>query len=249
MSRHACKIAVVTGGDGTIGREIARALAADGAKVAVVAHSAAGCEQAAEEINAGFPVAATGYAVDVADFAAVHDLVRRIAEELGPVSILVHHAGETCEGPLMPETQENSDPNKPGVQLKGAFNIVKACMRMLMKAQDPRIIHVTPALGLIGGVQATRDAAGKAGLIAFTKAVARELSGRGVTCNAVVPGCITTAMPAMLPQAACDAALRQIPLGTFGTPRDIAALVAFLASPAARYITGQIIAVDGGMTL
>ena len=249
MSRHACKIAVVTGGDGAIGREIARALAADGARVAVVARSASGCGQAAEEINAGFPEAATGYAVDLADHAAVHDLVRRIGEELGPVSILVHHAGEIRGDPQQPMTEENVDPNKPGTQLKGAFNTVKACMRMLMKAHDPRIIIITPALGLTGNTGATRDAAGKAGLIAFTKAVARELSGRGVTCNAVVPGYITPGMTGEPPQAARDAVLTEIPLGTFGEPRDIATLVAFLAGPAARYITGQVIAVDGGVTL
>ena len=245
MSRHARKIAVVTGGDSGIGREIARALAADGARVAVVAGSAAGCAKAAEYINAGFPGAATGYAVDVADHAAVHDLVRRMGEELGPVCILIHHAGETCGDTPPPMTQEVCD-SKPGTHLKGAFNIVKACQRMLMKAQDPRIIHITPGIGVTGRA---RDAAGTAGLIAFTKAVARELSGRGVTCNAVVPGCVTTDMTSELDPAVRHAMLARIPLGSFGEARDIAAVVAFLASPAARHITGQVIAVDGGMSL
>ncbi|MCX6864926.1 MAG: SDR family oxidoreductase [Verrucomicrobia bacterium] len=249
MSHHACKIAVVTGGDSAIGREIARALAADGARVAVVARSAAGCEKTAEEINAGFAGAATGYAVDVADHAAVHDLVRRIGEELGPVSILVYQAEETCGSSRVSMAEEDLDPGNPGSHLKGAFNTVKACMRMLMKAQDPRIINLTSVIGLMGHDRLTHDCASKTGLIAFTKAIARELSGRGVTCNAVVPGCINTDMSGQLPQAVKDAVLTRIPLGKFCEPRDIAALVAFLASPAAHYITGQIIAVDGGMTL
>ena len=133
--------------------------------------------------------------------------------------------------------------------LKGAFNTVKAFMRGLMKAEDPRIINIASVIGLIGNAGQTNYSASKAGLIGFTKAVARELAGRSVTCNAVAPGFITTDMTDELSDAVKEAVLAKIPLGTFGQTTDIADLVAYLASPAARYITGQVIAVDGGMTM
>ena len=133
--------------------------------------------------------------------------------------------------------------------LKGAFNTVKAFMRVLMKAEDPRIINIASNIGLIGNAGQTNYAASKAGLIGFTKSLARELSGRKVTCNAVAPGFITTDMTDELSETIKKAVLEKIPLGSFGETKDIAEIVAFLASPAARYITGQVIAVDGGMTM
>ena len=248
MQRFANKTAVVTGGGRGIGQEIARALAAEGAKVAVVSRSAASCGKAAEEINAEYPGAATAYAVDVADHAAVQELAKRISEELGPVNILVNNAGVTRDGLLMRMKEEDWD-TVLDTNLKGAFNTVKAFMRVLMKAEDPRIINIASVIGLIGNAGQTNYSASKAGLIGFTKAVARELAGRALTCNAVAPGFITTDMTADLPQAVRDAVLQKIPLGSFGNTADIAAVVTFLASPAARYITGQVIAVDGGMTM
>ena len=248
MSRFANKIAVVTGGGRGIGQEIARALAAEGAKVAVVSRSAASCGKAAEEINACYPGAATAYAVDVADHAAVQELAKKIGEELGPVNILVNNAGVTRDGLLMRMKEEDWD-TVLDTNLKGAFNTVKAFMRVLMKAEDPRIINIASVIGLIGNAGQTNYAASKAGLIGFTKAVARELAGRGVTCNAVAPGFITTDMTDELPQAVKETVLAKIPLGSFGATQDIATMVSFLASPAARYITGQVIAVDGGMTM
>lgn len=248
MSRFANTIAVVTGGGRGIGQEIARALAAEGAKVAVVSRSAASCGKAAAEINASYPGAATAYAVDVADHAAVQELAKMIGEELGPVNILVNNAGVTRDGLLMRMKEEDWD-TVLDTNLKGAFNTVKAFMRVLMKAEDPRIINIASVIGLIGNAGQTNYAASKAGLIGFTKAVARELAGRGVTCNAVAPGFITTDMTDELPQAVKEAVLAKIPLGTFGATQDIATMVTFLASPAARYVTGQVIAVDGGMTM
>jgi len=248
MSRFANKIAVVTGGGRGIGQEIARALAAEGAKVAVVSRSAASCGKAAQEINAVFSGAATAYAVDVADHAAVQDLAKQIGEELGVVNILVNNAGVTRDGLLMRMKEDDWDA-VIDTNLKGAFNTVKAFMRVLMKADDPRIINIASVIGLIGNAGQTNYSASKAGLIGFTKAVARELAGRGVTCNAVAPGFITTDMTEELPQAVKEAVLAKIPLGSFGATQDIAAMVAYLASPAARYITGQVIAVDGGMTM
>lgn len=248
MQSLANKIAVVTGGGRGIGQEIARALAAEGAKIAVVSRSEASCGSAAEAINADFPGAARAYAVDVSDHAAVQELAKKIGEELGPVNILVNNAGVTRDGLLMRMKEEDWD-TVLDTNLKGAFNTVKAFMRVLMKAEDPRIINIASVIGLIGNAGQANYSASKAGLIGFTKAVARELAGRGVTCNAVAPGFITTDMTGDLPQAIKDAVIGKIPLGSFGETADIANVVAFLASPAARYITGQVIAVDGGMTM
>lgn len=248
MSRFTNKVAVVTGGGRGIGQEIARTLAAEGAKVAVVSRSASSCGKAAEEINALFPGATTAYAVDVADHAAVQELAKKIGEELGTVNILINNAGVTRDGLLMRMKEEDWD-TVIDTNLKGAFNTVKAFMRVLMKAEDPRIINIASVIGLIGNAGQTNYSASKAGLIGFTKAVARELAGRSVTCNAIAPGFITTDMTDELPQAVKDAVIGKIPLATFGNTRDIAEAVAFLASPAARYITGQVLAVDGGMTM
>ncbi len=248
MQDFANKVAVVTGAGRGIGQEIARALAAGGAKVAVVSRSAASCGKAAEEINADFPEAATAYAVDVSDHAAVQDLAKRIGEEMGAVSILVNNAGVTRDGLLMRMKEEDWD-TVVDTNLKGAFNTVKAFMRPLMKAEDARIINIASVVGLIGNAGQANYSASKAGLIGFTKAVARELSGRAVTCNAVAPGFITTDMTGELSQTIRDAVVAKIPLGGFGETKDIAAAVVFLASPAARYITGQVLAVDGGMTM
>jgi 3-oxoacyl-[acyl-carrier protein] reductase len=248
MSRFANKVAVVTGGGRGIGQEIARTLAAEGARVAVVSRSAASCGKAAEEINAEFPGAATAYAVDVADHAAVQELAKQITDEMGTVNILVNNAGVTRDGLLMRMKEEDWD-TVLDTNLKGAFNTVKGFMRVLMKAEDPRIINIASVIGLIGNAGQTNYSASKAGLIGFTKAVARELAGRNVTCNAIAPGFITTDMTDELPQAIKDAVIAKIPLGSFGDTKDIAAAVAFIASKEARYITGQVIAVDGGMTM
>lgn len=248
MSRFANKIAVVTGGGRGIGQEIARRFAAEGAVVAVVSRSESSCGKAAEEINAEFPGAARAYAVDVADHDAVQELAKKIADELGQVNILVNNAGVTRDTLLMRMKEEDWD-TVLDTNLKGAFNTVKAFMRPLMKAADPRIINIASVIGLIGNAGQANYSASKAGLIGFTKAVARELAGRSVTCNAVAPGFITTDMTDELPENVKEAVMAKIPLGGFGETTDIAEVVAFLASPAARYITGQVIAVDGGMTM
>ena len=248
MSRFANKVAVVTGGGRGIGQEIARTLAEEGAKVAVVSRSASSCGKAAEEINAEFPGAATAYAVDVSDHSAVQELAKKITEEMGAVNILVNNAGVTRDTLLMRMKEEDWD-TVLDTNLKGAFNTVKGFMRGMMKAEDARIINIASVIGLIGNAGQTNYSASKAGLIGFTKAVARELAGRAVTCNAVAPGFITTDMTDDLPQAVKDAVIAKIPLASFGETKDIAAAVAFLASKEARYITGQVLAVDGGMTM
>jgi 3-oxoacyl-[acyl-carrier protein] reductase len=239
---------VVTGGGRGIGQEIARKLASEGAKVAVVSRSESSCGKAAEEINAEFPGAAVAYAVDVSSHEAVMDLAEKISSELGQVNILVNNAGVTRDTLIMRMKEEDWD-TVLETNLKGAFNTVKAFMRPLMKAEDARIINIASVIGLIGNAGQANYSASKAGLIGFTKAVARELAGRAVTCNAIAPGFITTDMTDELPQAVKDAVIAKIPLGSFGTTKDIAEVVAFIASAEARYITGQVIAVDGGMTM
>jgi 3-oxoacyl-[acyl-carrier protein] reductase len=186
--------------------------------------------------------------VDVADHEAVQAVAKQILDELGGVNILVNNAGITRDGLLMRMKEEDWD-TVIDTNLKGAFNTVKAFMRPLMKAENPRIINIASVIGLIGNAGQANYSASKAGLIGFTKAVARELAGRAVTCNAVAPGFITTDMTDELPAAVREAVIGKIPLASFGEPRDIAKTVAFLASPAARYITGQVLAVDGGMTM
>jgi 3-oxoacyl-[acyl-carrier protein] reductase len=248
MQRFANKTAVVTGAGRGIGQEIAKALAAEGAKVAVVSRSESSCAKAAEEINALYPGSATAYAVDVADHAAVQELAKKIGDELGAVHILVNNAGVTRDGLLMRMKEDDWD-TVLDTNLKGAFNTVKGFMRVLMKAEDARIINIASVIGLIGNAGQTNYSASKAGLIGFTKAVARELAGRKVTCNAIAPGFITTDMTDELSEAIRAEVLKKIPLGDFGRTEDIAQAVLFLASPAARYITGQVLAVDGGMTM
>ncbi len=242
------KIIVVTGAGRGIGQDIARNFAAQGAKVAVVSRSPGSCGKAAEEINGEFKDSCKAYPVDIADHNAVLELAKTIGEELGPVNILVNNAGITKDGLLMRMKEEDWDAVLD-TNLKGAFNTVKAFMRPLMKGENSRIINIASVIGLIGNAGQANYSASKAGLIGFTKAVARELAGRAVTCNAIAPGFITTDMTDKLSDDVKQAIIGKIPMASFGTTFDIAETVAFLASPAARYITGQVLAVDGGMTM
>ncbi len=248
MSDFEGKTVVVTGGGRGIGAAIARRFAQQGARVAVISRSESSCGPTAEAINADHPGTATAYPVDIADHAAVQELGKRIVEEMGGVNVLVNNAGITRDGLLMRMKEEDWNAVLD-TNLKGAFNTVKAFQRSLMRAADPRIINISSVIGLIGNPGQTNYAASKAGLIGFTKAVARELAGRKVACNAVAPGFITTEMTEQLPEKLRDDILSKIPLGEFGSVGDIASLVLYLASPAARYITGQVIAIDGGMTM
>jgi 3-oxoacyl-[acyl-carrier protein] reductase len=242
------KVAVVTGGGRGIGGSIAKALAERGARVAVVSRSEGSCGKTAAEINAAHPDAAKAYAVDVSDHEAVAALGKQVIADFGGVNILVNNAGVTRDGLLM-RMKEEDWMTVLDTNLKGAFNTVKAFMRPLMKAEDPRIINIASVIGLIGNAGQANYAASKAGLIGFTKSVARELAGKKVTCNAIAPGFITTDMTDVLSDEIREGIKAKVPLGDFGQVEDISNLVVFLAGPGARYITGQVLAVDGGMTM
>ena len=242
------KVVVVTGGGRGIGGSIAKAFAARGARVAVISRSESSCGRTADEINAAHPGAAKAYAVDVADHDAVQELGKQVLADFGTVDILVNNAGVTRDGLLM-RMKEEDWTTVLDTNLKGAFNTVKAFMRPIMKSEQGRIINIASVIGLMGNAGQANYAASKAGLIGFTKSVARELAGKGVTSNAVAPGFITTDMTDALPEALREGILAKIPLGGFGEVEDVMNLVVFLAGPGARYITGQVIAVDGGMTM
>ncbi|MEY3479960.1 MAG: 3-oxoacyl-[acyl-carrier-protein] reductase [Verrucomicrobiota bacterium] len=240
--------AVVTGAGRGIGEAIAKKLADGGAKVAVVSRTEANAAKTAEAINASHPGAAKAYAVDVSDFNAVQELADVIIKDLGKVDILVNNAGVTRDGLSMRMSSDDWD-IVVDTNLKGAFNFIRAVQRPMAKQRSGRIINISSVSGIMGNAGQANYAASKAGLIGLTKTIARELSGRGVTVNAVAPGFIQTDMTDALPESIRTAVVERIPLGRFGAPEDIASAVAFLAGAEAAYITGQTLVVDGGMVM
>ncbi len=248
MGKLQDKVAVVTGAGRGIGKAIAERFAAEGAKVAVISRTEANAQSAADAINAAHPGAAKAYAVDVADATATAELGKKLLEDFGKVEILVNNAGVTKDGLLLRMSEEDWDAVLD-TNLKGAFNMVKAVQRSILKQKGARIINISSVIGLIGNAGQANYAASKAGLIGFTKSLAREFAGRGVTANAIAPGFITTDMTHVLNDQLKEEILKKIPLGDFGNADDIANTAMFLASDDGRYITGQVIAVDGGMVM
>jgi len=242
------KVAVVTGAGRGIGAAIAHRLAAEGARLAVVSRTEANAAATADAINERTAEAARAYAVDMADGEAVAAAAKQITADFGKVDILVNNAGVTRDGLTMRMSEEDWDVVLD-TNLKGAFHAVKAFQRSLLRQKDARIINVASVIGMIGNAGQANYAASKGGLIALTKSLAREFAGRGVTVNAIAPGFIKTDMTAVLTDAQRDGVLRQIPLGFLGTADDIAHAAAYLASPGARYVTGQVLVVDGGMVM
>lgn len=242
------KIAVVTGASRGIGREIAVTLASQGAVVVVNYNgSAAKAEEVVKEIEeAGGKAEAVQ--CNVSEFDKAAELITYVVGKYGKLDILVNNAGITRDNLLMKMGEEDFDA-VINTNLKGAFNCIKHVSRQMLKQRGGRIINISSVSGVIGNAGQANYCASKAGLIGLTKSVARELASRGITSNAVAPGFIATEMTDVLSDAVKAAATEQIPMKHFGTTKDIANTVAFLASDAAGYITGQVISVDGGMAM
>ena len=247
MSQLTNQIAVVTGAGRGIGRAIALKYAAEGADVVCVSRTQENSDKVANEIRA-LGRKAWAYGVDVADAAAVNAAVEKILAETGKVDILVNNAGVTRDGLLMRMSDGDWD-TVLDTNLKGAFLVTKAFSRAMIRQRAGRIINLSSVIGLIGNAGQCNYAASKAGLIGFTQSAARELASRGITVNAIAPGFIETDMTSGLKEEMRAALLKQIPLGLFGQAEDIAGAALFLAGPAARYITGQVLTVDGGMVM
>ena len=242
------KTAVVTGGSRGIGRAVAVALAAEGSGVAVVfaGNTAAAAETVRIIENAG----GTAVAVqcDVADEAAVADMIKKVQEKFGSVDILVNNAGITRDGLLM--RMKSDDWNAViNTNLTGVYNCTKGVTKMMMKQRNGSIINMTSVVGETGNAGQANYAAAKAGVIGFTKSVAKELASRGIRVNAVAPGCIDTDMTAVLSDAVKEEMIKTIPLGRTAAPEEVAQVVVFLASDREGYITGQTLNVDGGMVM
>ncbi len=242
------QVVIVTGAGRGIGHAIAIRLASEGARVASVSRTEANAQRTANEINATRADAAKAYAVDVSDHVAVQQVGARILEEFGRVDILVNNAGVTRDGLSMRMSIDDWD-TVLNTNLKGAFNFAQAVQRSMIKQRSGRIINISSVIGLIGNAGQANYAASKAGLLGLTKSLAREMASRGITVNAVAPGLIETDMTSVLSDEIRKNILSKIPLGSLGQPDDIASAVAFLASPEAKYITGQVLAVDGGMVM
>ena len=240
------KTALVTGASRGIGRAIALRLAEDGANVAVIyAGSADKAEAVVNEITA-LGVNAKAYQCNVADSAAVNETVKAVTNDLGKIDILVNNAGITRDGLMLRMKDEDFDAVLD-TNLKGAFNMIRACYSGFIRKKSGRIINISSVSGIMGNAGQANYSASKAGVIGLTKSVARELASRGITCNAVAPGFIQTDMTENLGDN--NPLLNSIPLGRMGKPEDIAAAVAFLASDSAAYITGEVLKVDAGLAI
>jgi 3-oxoacyl-[acyl-carrier protein] reductase len=242
------QVAIVTGAGRGIGEAIAKRFAEQGAKVAVVSRTEVNSQRTADAINALGPDTAKPYSVDVADYEAVQKIGEKILADFGRCDVLVNNAGVTRDTLIMRMGSEDWD-LVLDTNLKGAFNFIRAVSRAMVKQRKGRIINISSVSGLIGLSGQANYAASKAGLVGLTKTVARELASRNITANVVAPGFVETDMTSVLSEDVRKAALGQIPLTRFGAVEDIASAVAFLASPEASYITGQVLAVDGGMSM
>jgi 3-oxoacyl-[acyl-carrier protein] reductase len=245
--RLAGKVAIVTGGSRGIGRAIAKALAREGATVVVCSRGLEANSETADQIEveggSAYP-----YQVDVTDPESVSALVKEVATRFDHIDILVNNAGVTADNLLMRMKESDWDA-VIDTNLKGTFNFTKAVARTMIKQHGGKIINIASVVGMVGNAGQANYCASKAGIIGLTKSVARELASRNVTVNCVAPGLIRSAMTESLSDQAKEQVAGLIPLGRMGEPEDVAAVVTFLASPAADYITGEVIRTDGGMAM
>lgn len=239
-------LAIVTGGSRGIGAAISEKLAAEGHDVVINCASSVDKAEAVAEKCRAYGVNAVPMQWDVSDHAACEKALQEIKEKLGVPYILVNNAGITRDG-LMVRMKEDQFDAVIQTNLKGAFNMLSQCGAMMMRAKKGRIINIASVAGIAGNPGQINYSAAKAGLIGMTKTASKELGARGITVNAVAPGFIDTDMTQILPDAVKEGAVKQISLGRFGKPEEIAGVVAFLASDAASYVTGQTIVADGGM--
>ena len=242
------KTALVTGACYGIGFAIATALHGAGAKIAFCATSDASVEKALKAYEAEGITDVKGYACDVTDEPRARELVARVEQDVGPIDILVNNAGIPRDGPAARMSDDDFDA-VIDINLKGTFHCCRAAAKLMMKQRWGRIVNMSSVVGVYGNAGQVNYAASKAGVIGLTKSLARELARRNITANAVAPGFIATDMTDALSDAQREAIVSRIGSGRLGEPDDIAHLVRFLASDEASYITGQVICVDGGMSL
>ncbi len=234
--------AVVTGGGSGIGRAIALKIA-DKFNTIILDINEEGMKETKD-----LKPSINFYLVDISDYQEVMKIKEKIIKEHGPIHVIINNAGITKDKLFLRMEEEDWD-SVIRVNLKGTFNVCKAFIREMMKEKWGRIINISSVIGEIGNVGQTNYAASKAGIIGFTKSLAKEVASRGITVNAIAPGFIKTPMTEKLPQDIVEAYMKLIPLGRPGTPEDVAEIVEFLISDKASYITGQVIRVDGGMVM